>query len=137
MPIEWGCPYRPCSRVENKTLAVVGSGSVGLYYGGKLAADGHDVRFLLRSGYEEAAQEGIRIFSPKTGDDAPRPPADLSQPGRNRAGRFSDRGGQGDRQRRPAFLLSPLLHEDTALLTLQNLASAETITWESISEPDA
>jgi ABC-type amino acid transport system permease subunit len=53
--------------MKGKRIAIIGSGSVGLYYGGKLAADGHDVRFLLRSGHGEALSEGIRIYS-ETGD---------------------------------------------------------------------
>ena len=44
-------------------VAVIGSGSVGLYYGGKLAANGVNVHFLLRSGFDEARQRGISIFS--------------------------------------------------------------------------
>ncbi len=43
-------------------IAILGSGSIGLYYGAKLAAAGEDVHFLLRSGYDEATTHGIRIF---------------------------------------------------------------------------
>lgn len=106
--------------MENKTIAVVGSGSIGLYYGAKLAADGHDVRFLLRSGYEEATQEGIRIFSSGTGD------VHLDRP---QVFRTPQEIGPVDlvivavkataNTALPA-LLPPLLHENTALLTLQN-----------------
>ena len=32
--------------------AIIGTGAVGSYYGGKLANDGHDVHFLLHSDYE-------------------------------------------------------------------------------------
>lgn len=103
-----------------RSIAVVGSGSIGLYYGGKLAANGHDVRFLLRSGYEEAKRDGIRIFSPAGGDvHLPRPevfrspeeigPVDLVIVAVKAT-------ANGDL---PA-LLPPLLHADTALLTLQN-----------------
>lgn len=106
--------------MENNTLAVVGSGSVGLYYGGKLAADGHDVRFLLRSGYEEAIRDGIRVFSPETGG------VHLNRP---QAFRTPEEIGPVDMvivavkataNAALPSLLSPLLHADTALLTLQN-----------------
>jgi 2-dehydropantoate 2-reductase len=106
--------------VENKTLAVVGSGSIGLYYGGKLAADGRDVRFLLRSGYEEATREGIRIFSPGTGD------VHLDRP---QVFRTPEEIGPVDMvivavkataNAALPSLLQPLLYENTALLTLQN-----------------
>lgn len=106
--------------MKSKTIAVVGSGSIGLYYGGKLAADGHDVRFLLRSGYEEAGREGIRIFSPSGGD------IHLAQP---KVFRTPEEIGPVDlvivavkataNSSLPS-LISPLLHADTALLTLQN-----------------
>jgi 2-dehydropantoate 2-reductase len=46
-------------------IAVLGSGSIGLYYGTKLAAAGEEVHFLLRGGFDEAAREGIRVFSPE------------------------------------------------------------------------
>ena len=39
------------SSLENRamaTVAVVGAGAVGGYYGARLAQAGHDVRFLLR-----------------------------------------------------------------------------------------
>ena len=32
--------------------AIIGTGAVGSYYGGKLAHAGHDVHFLLHSDYE-------------------------------------------------------------------------------------
>ncbi|MET0262988.1 MAG: 2-dehydropantoate 2-reductase N-terminal domain-containing protein, partial [Rariglobus sp.] len=32
-----------------KTIAIVGSGALGLYYGGRLMRAGHDVTFLARS----------------------------------------------------------------------------------------
>lgn len=107
-----GSPFR--------SIAVVGSGSIGLYYGGKLAAHGHDVRFLLRSGYDEAKREGIRVFSPVGGDIS------LAQP---QVFRTPEEIGPVDlvivavkataNAALPA-LLPPLLHPGTALLTLQN-----------------
>jgi len=102
------------------SVAVVGSGSIGLYYGGKLAQAGHDVRFLLRSGYEEAARDGLRIFSPSGGDEhVSRPkifrgtpeigPVDLVIVAIKATANAALPG-----------LIPPLLHEDTMLLTLQN-----------------
>lgn len=102
------------------SIAVVGSGSIGLYYGGKLAADGHDVRFLLRSGYDEAQRDGIRIHSPSGGD------VHLAQP---QVFRTPEEIGPVDlvivavkatANAALPSLLPPLLHADTALLTLQN-----------------
>jgi len=45
------------------SVAVVGAGAVGLYYGARLAAAGEDVKFLLRSDYEAVKDHGIRIES--------------------------------------------------------------------------
>jgi len=42
---------------------VVGSGAIGLYYGGRLAAAGEDVRFLTRSDYPALARSGLKVAS--------------------------------------------------------------------------
>ncbi len=46
-----------------QTVAVVGSGAVGLYYGGRLAEAGVDVRFLARSDFSEMKNHGLRVES--------------------------------------------------------------------------
>ena len=43
--------------------AVVGAGAVGAYYGGRLAAAGHRVSFLVRRDYEVWRQHGLRVRS--------------------------------------------------------------------------
>jgi len=45
------------------SVAVVGAGAVGLYYGGRLAAAGEDVRFLVRSDYEGMREKGLTVES--------------------------------------------------------------------------
>lgn len=46
-------------------IAILGSGGVGGYFGGRLAASGTDVRFLARGAHLEALRErGLRIESP-------------------------------------------------------------------------
>ena len=55
------------------TVAVIGAGAVGSYYGARLAQAGHDVRFLLRRDYDAVAAGGLRVES-RDGDftlDAP------------------------------------------------------------------
>ena len=47
--------------MKNLRLAVVGSGAIGSYYGGKLAAAGRDVHFLMRGDLSEVRREGLRI----------------------------------------------------------------------------
>jgi len=46
-------------------IAVVGSGGVGGYFGGRLAAAGADVTFVARGAHLEAMRaHGLRIASP-------------------------------------------------------------------------
>ncbi|MGL1935547.1 MAG: putative 2-dehydropantoate 2-reductase [Fibrobacterales bacterium] len=45
------------------TYAVIGTGAVGGYYGGKLAHAGFDVHFLLHSDYKEVVSQGLRVDS--------------------------------------------------------------------------
>ncbi|MFT4176084.1 MAG: 2-dehydropantoate 2-reductase [Luteolibacter sp.] len=46
-----------------RSVAIVGCGAIGLYYGGRLAQAGEDVRFLLRSDYEAVKENGLKIES--------------------------------------------------------------------------
>jgi len=45
----------------NLRIAVVGSGAIGLYYGGKLAQAGLDVHFLVRGDLTEIRQNGLTV----------------------------------------------------------------------------
>lgn len=45
------------------SVAVVGAGAVGGYYGARLAQAGHDVRFLLRRDLEAVRANGLQVFS--------------------------------------------------------------------------
>ncbi len=102
------------------SVAVVGSGSIGLYYGGKLAQAGHDVRFLLRSGYEEAARDGLRIFSASGGD------VHIARPGIFRTAQeigpvdLAIVSIKATANAALPSLIPPLLGADTMVLTLQN-----------------
>ena len=44
-------------------IAIVGSGAIGCYYGGKLASFGRDVHFLMRSDTSAVRKSGLRIRS--------------------------------------------------------------------------
>jgi 2-dehydropantoate 2-reductase len=46
------------------TVAVIGAGAVGGYYGARLAQAGHDVRFLLRRDLKAVREHGLRVYSP-------------------------------------------------------------------------
>jgi len=100
-------------------VAIVGSGAVGLYYGGRLAAAGEDVRFLVRGDYEVISKSGLVVES-SHGD------FELSAV---KAFRTAEEIGPVDlvivawkatANERLAEILPPLLHVDTQVLTLQN-----------------
>lgn len=100
-------------------IAVVGSGAVGCYYGGRLAEAGHDVHFLMRSDLGHVRRHGLRVSSIAGDFFLPSPSVHAS----------TDDIGPCDlvlvtlkttaNTTLPA-LLPPLLHEDTIVLTLQN-----------------
>jgi len=101
-------------------IGIVGSGSIGLYYGAKLAATGHDVAFLMRGGLEEARRDGIRVYSETTGDVHLAEPtvfASAEEIGPCSLVINSLKATSNDAL---AHAIPPLLGPDTALLTLQN-----------------
>lgn len=117
-----------------KSVAVVGSGAIGLYYGGRLAAAGEDVRFLLRGDYEAISLGGLQVASVHGDFKLPRVqafrtaaeigPVDLVIV----AWKATANGQLG-------ALLPPLLHAETQVLTLQNgLGNCESIA--AITGPD-
>ena len=102
-----------------KSVAIVGSGAIGLYYGARLAANGEDVRFLLRSDYDTVLRDGIRVDS-VAGDfhlsavQAFRRPAEIGPVDLVIvAWKTTSNHLLGE-------VLPPLLHEGTQVLTLQN-----------------
>src|SRR3954464_15675667 len=46
-----------------RSIAIIGSGAVGGYYGGRLAQHGRAVHFLLRSDYGFVREHGLRVRS--------------------------------------------------------------------------
>ena len=105
--------------LPNFRIAVVGSGAIGLYYGGKLAHFGRDVHFLLRNDYEAVRKRGLRIRSK----------SENIHVAKVNAARSSVEIGPCDlvivavkttsNQDLPA-LIAPLLGEKTFILTFQN-----------------
>jgi 2-dehydropantoate 2-reductase len=116
------------------SVAVVGSGAIGLYYGGRLAAAGEDVRFLLRADYEALSRGGLKVASVHGDFELPR----------MRGFRTAAEIGPVDlvivawkatANAHLAEVLPPLLHADTQVLTLQNgLGNCEAIA--TITGPD-
>jgi 2-dehydropantoate 2-reductase len=103
----------------NCRIAVVGSGAIGLYYGGKLAAAGNDVRFLVRGDLSEFRGDGIRLMA--TDEDLRVPEIDCYASTRDIGPcdlvLVAVKTTSNDAL---AELLPPLVHEKTILLTLQN-----------------
>ena len=110
-----------------QSVAVVGSGAIGLYYGGRLAAAGEDVRFLMRSDWDAISQGGLKVASVHGDFELPRV----------QAYRTPQEIGPVDlvivawkttANHELARILPPLLHAGTQVLTLQNgLGNCETL----------
>jgi 2-dehydropantoate 2-reductase len=106
------------------SIAMVGAGALGLYYGARLARAGRDVRFLARGELATLQAQGILIKEPAQSFRVPSV----------RAHGSVDEIGPVDlaivtlkttaNAALPA-LLPPLLHERTAVLTLQNGLGSE------------
>jgi 2-dehydropantoate 2-reductase len=101
-------------------IAVVGSGGVGGYFGGRLAAGGSDVTFIARGAHLEALRtRGLRIESPKgdlhlprvsaTADPASVAPVDVVL--------FAVKLYDAESA---AASLAPLIGPDTVVVPLQN-----------------
>ena len=103
----------------NYRIAVVGSGAIGTYYGGKLAAGGRDVHFLIRTGLQDVRRHGLQIRGRKE---------NLRVPKINCYASTAEIGPcdlvliaiKTTANRDLLKLIPPLLHETTMLLTLQN-----------------
>ena len=100
-------------------MAILGSGAVGLYYGGRLAAAGEDVKFLVRGDFDSISRHGLEVKSIH-GDfhlDAPqvyRTPSEIGPVDLVIVAWKATSNGQ------LAAMLGPLLHARTQVLTLQN-----------------
>lgn len=107
-----------------KTIAIIGSGAIGGFYGAMLARAGNDVRFLMRSDLATVRANGLRVRAPFGEFRIERPTAAAT----------TEELGPVDlvivawkttSNRALAEVLPPLLHERTLVLTLQNGLGAE------------
>jgi 2-dehydropantoate 2-reductase len=102
-----------------KSYTIIGTGAVGGYYGARLASNGRTVNFLARSDFETIRTGGLRVNSPRgdinlqdvrvfnTPEDVP--PSDVLVIALKTTS-----------NKNLKELISPLVHESTALLILQN-----------------
>jgi 2-dehydropantoate 2-reductase len=106
---------------SSPTIAIIGSGAVGGYYGARLAQQGHEVHFLLRSDYPAVHDQGWIIRS--CDGDFTLAPSQVNAYDRPEAMPQVDlvlvtlKATANDQF--PA-LIGPLLKKNTAILTLQN-----------------
>ena len=99
-------------------IAIVGCGALGSYYGAKLVRDGRNVHFLLRSDFETVRRHGVRIRSPE-GDFHVNPrcaqtPTEIGPCDLVIIGLKTTANAEFVR------LVTPLVADQTAILTLQN-----------------
>ncbi len=109
------------------TIAILGAGALGCYYGARLAEAGHEVRFIMRSAYEPVKAQGLRVTSVEGDIFLPQP----------QVFRTPEACGPVDLvivcwkttcNDKLATALPPLLHEGTRVITLQNgMGNAEAI----------
>jgi len=103
------------------TIAIVGAGAIGGYYGARLAQHGHEVHFLLRSDYEQVNRVGWKIQS--VNGDFNLAPSQFH--GHEKVEQFPSvdlvvvtlKSTSADLYE---SLIGPLLGPETAILTLQN-----------------
>jgi 2-dehydropantoate 2-reductase len=102
-------------------IAIVGAGALGSYYGARLALGGHAVHFLMRSDYTHVKQNGLRIQSPDGDFNLPAGEIHVyDDPGRMPKMDLVIVTLKTTANRHFKAMISPLLHEKTAILTLQN-----------------
>lgn len=98
----------------------MGSGAIGSYYGGKLAAIGHDVHFLMRADLEIVRAQGLALRSTES--------PTLHLPAVQAYGTTNEIGPvdivlialKTTSKSALETLIPPLLHAGTTLVTLQN-----------------
>src|SRR5688572_591415 len=104
---------------ESNSIAIVGAGAIGSYYGARLALAGMNVRFLMRSDLEHVRARGITLRE----KDATRrleKPAVFARPEEIGPVDLVVITLKTTANSALPGLLQPLLRPDTAVLTLQN-----------------
>lgn len=99
--------------------AIIGTGAVGGYYGGRLANAGHDVHFLLHSDYEYVRENGFHVESCNGSFHLPSPNVYRSVHDMPQADVVIV-ALKTTRNALLAELLPPLLHPQTLVLLIQN-----------------
>lgn len=102
-------------------IAMMGSGGVGGYFGGRMAAGGADVAFIARGAHLDAIREhGLRIESPQGGDALIRPARATDDPAEIGPVDCVFVGVKLWATEEAGRAIAPLLGPETAVLSLQN-----------------
>jgi 2-dehydropantoate 2-reductase len=104
---------------EFQSVAVVGSGAIGLYYGGRLVEAGEDVKFLVRADFEAISRAGLKVESAHGNFELPRVQA-FRTPEEIGPVDLVIVAWKATANHLLATVLPPLLHAGTQVLTLQN-----------------
>ncbi len=108
----------------SQSIAMVGAGALGLYYGARLARAGRNVRFLARSDLATLRTQGIRIQEPSSAFQVPTVRA-FASPEEIGPVDLVIVTLKATANRDLPRLLPPLLHPGTVVLTLQNGLGSE------------
>lgn len=105
--------------VKIRSVAIVGSGAIGIYYGCRIAQAGGEVRFLLRSDFATVQEQGFEVQS-IAGDLAIAEPLVFSDSTAMGPVDLVIVAWKATANRHAEKVITPLLHDDTRILTLQN-----------------
>lgn len=106
---------------QHPRIAVVAAGAIGAYYGGRLAYHGHSVHFLTRSDYDHVRRHGWTIYSCDGNFSlSPERLAVYANPAEIGPVDLVLVTLKTTANNRFPSLIQPLLHDRTAILTLQN-----------------
>jgi 2-dehydropantoate 2-reductase len=104
----------------NSTIAIVGSGAIGMYYGARLALAGADVRFLMRGDLAAVRARGSVLLHEKGGATELKPVAAFGSTGEIGPVDLVIVTLKTTANGELARLLPPLLGPRTVIFTLQN-----------------
>lgn len=101
------------------SVAIVGSGAIGLYYGGRLAEAGVDVKFLARSDFDRLSKDGLEVQS-ISGDFHLTDISVFKKPEEIGPVDLVIVAWKATANDLLSTVLPPLMHKSTQVLTLQN-----------------
>ena len=99
--------------------AVIGTGAIGGFYGGKLAKAGNEVHFLFRSDFEQVKKNGLQIHS-VDGDFLVKPVLAYHSTDDMPVCDVILVGLKTTANHQLASLLKPILHENSLVVLIQN-----------------